>query len=469
MSAQPVTTTIARDRIPAPASARRVPPPGETAVALRPRAPQGPARTDAQAPVQAPSGPDRAAAPALAPHRRAGLCTLLAETAHAHPHRLALIDPADKHAWSGRMPIAWTYAATAEIVARLANGMRRWRLPTASRIGLSLAGGAESVIAYLAIEAAGHSPCLLPPAWSEDDLVAGVQAAGITAILSQARAGAANPSETMRGVALRYFGLRYLAAFGPDVPDGVISLDGMALDAGGGPFAPDTGGGLVSFAGGDPTRPVHRAGNALLAAIALYRTQVGIVPGDRILTLLPLGDLRAVVTGLGAAMACGAGLETLPVFSASSFAAALARPLPTHLVVPAGLEPNLAGSRLPPSLRSLTLAHRAPMALPARRLPAGADHPVVDVVAFDEVALLAGTRGRDDVARTLADPERARLPQSLMAMRAAEDGRLAFQGEACRITVLQRGNSPDENAGDWAETRFRAAVLAGQATALTLV
>lgn len=462
MSAQPVTSTTARDR--APSSARRAPAAGETPPS-RVRA----SHEMGQAPSQAPDVSETVSESAPAPSGRSGLCALLAETAYVHPGRIALIDPVGKRAWSGRPSITWTYAAAAEIVARLANGLRGWRLPRASRIGLSLGGGAESIVAYLAIEAAGHSPCLLPPSWSEDDLVTAVQAAGITAILCQARAGDAAPAETMRRVALRYFGLRYLAAFGPDVPDGVISLDGMALDAGGGPFAPDTGGGLVSFAGGDPGRPVHRSTHSLLAAIALHRTRIGIVPDDRILSLLPLSDLRAVVTGLGAALTCGASLETLPAFGALPFEETLARPLPTHLVAPAGLERNLAASHLPKTLRSLTLAHRAPTRFPARHLSPASPFPVVDAVAFDEIALLSGIRGDDDIVRTLADPERARLPESLMALRSDEAGRLAFRGEACRIAPLQRGNSPERCAEDWAESRFRVTVLAGRAVALTPV
>ncbi|WP_244472488.1 class I adenylate-forming enzyme family protein [Methylobacterium sp. Leaf108] len=460
MSAQPVIITTPRDRPGSPAPARRTPMAGESPPRPRP----APATRDPAAEAVAAPPP----APDPAPAGRLGLCALLAETAHVHPHRVAFVDPADKRAWSGRAPITWTYAAATEIVSRLANGLRTWRLPKGSRIGLSLAGGAESALAYLAIEAAGHCPCLLPPGWSEDDLVAGVQAAGIAAVLCQARAGNAAPAETMRRVALRYFGLRYLAAFGPDVPDGVISLDGMALDGTGGPFAAQAAGGLVSFAGGDPARPVHRSGNALLAAIALHRTRIGIAPGERILSLLPFSDLRAVVTGLGTALTGGAGLETLPVFSALPFAETLARPLPTHLVAPAGLERNLAASRLPDTLRSCSLVHRAPSAFPARALAADGAHPVIDVVAFDEVALLSGTRGRDDVLRTLADPERSPLPDALIAIRAEEDGRLAFRGEACRTALLQRGNSPEKTAEAWSETRFRATVRAGRATALTL-
>ena len=162
------------------------------------------------------------------PRLRLGL--LLDATARRYPDRLALIDPADKLAWSGRPPIAWTYAAAAEIVARLAGGLRGWRLAPKSRIGLCLPGSAESALALLAVEAAGHLPCLLPVSWDEDRLATAAAASGLSAVLTQSRLGRTALAERICAVAARYFGLRYVAAFGPDVPDGVINLDRMVLE-----------------------------------------------------------------------------------------------------------------------------------------------------------------------------------------------------------------------------------------------
>ena len=55
------------------------------------------------------------------------------------------------------------------------------------------------------------------------------------------------------------------AAFGPGVPDGVISLDAMALERG--VAAPGPSLGLVTFEGGGPDRPVYRPAAALAAAM----------------------------------------------------------------------------------------------------------------------------------------------------------------------------------------------------------
>ncbi|WP_019904058.1 AMP-binding protein [Methylobacterium sp. 77] len=412
---------------------------------------------------------DRPALPGRRPETiRPGLCALLAATAHADPARIAFVDPADKAGWSGRRPITWTYGAAAEIVARLANGLKQWRLPPASRVGLVAAPGSETLLSYLAIEAAGHIPCLLPLAWDEDTLVAGIQAAGIQAVLTQSRVAGMLPAECLCRAAFRYFGLRYLAAFGPDVPDGVISLDGMVLDGRGGPFAPGSAG-LVTFAAGDPARPIYRPADALIAAIAVHLATTRIAPGERILSLLAPADLRGLVTGLGAALVAGAGLEMLGPFDAVRLAEALALPGPTHLVVPAALERNLAASRCPDGLHSITLAHRLPTRLPARLLTPDAGRGprwVVDVLAFDETALLTISRADGDLAHLLADPHPPAPFPTLLDIVRGEDGRFAFRGHASKASPLQRGIPPEKAADLWDVSAFAVTIFAGRATGI---
>nr|WP_312886094.1 AMP-binding protein [Methylorubrum rhodinum] len=418
--------------------------------------------------------PAPAGTPAHTPLRRLGLGTLLAATARHHPDRIAVIDPADKPAWSGRPAITWTYAAAAEIVERLARGLRGWRLPAGSRIGLCLPGSAESVLAILAVEAAGHVAVMLPVSWDEERLLAAAQNVGLAAVLTQARLGAAAPAERLCTVAMRYFGLRYLAAFGPDVPDGVINLDRFVLDgpAGPAPNHPPAPAGVVSFAGGDPDRPVFRGGEALVAAAAAHLVAARVAPGERILSLIGPHDLRGLATGLAAAIVAGATLEVLPLFDGAAFAAALRRAGPTHLVAPAFLEKNLAGRELPPDLRSATFVHRAPARLPARnRAPGGHQalrlETVIDAVAFDETALVSGRRGGPgDVSVVLGRPERLALPAGLMEIRHEADGRLAFRGQACASAALQRGAPRTADPGAWRASPYATILFAGLATGI---
>jgi len=408
------------------------------------------------------------------PLQRIGLGTLLAATARRHPARIALIDPADKAAWCGRSAITWTYAAAHEIVERLAKGLRGWRLAPGSRIGLCLPGSTECALAFLAIEAAGHVPCWLPVSWDEERLLAAVQGAGLSAVLTLSRLGSAAPAQRLCAVAARYFGLRYLAAFGPDVPDGVINLDRIVVEgrSSAQPPSPVPASGFVSFTGGDPDRPVFRSGESLLAAAAAHLISARVGPDERILSLLAPHDLRGLVTGLAAALVAGAGLETLPLFDGPGFAAALAVPTPTHLVAPAFLEPNLAGRDLPKTLRSLCLVHRAPTHLPSRgRDPHDAQAlraaRVVDTMVFDETALISGLRGSStDLALTLAEPDRIGLPASLFAMRRDVEGRLRVRGNACASVTVRRGEIGVVPPDSWRSTPYAATLRSGLAIAV---
>ncbi|MCJ2064420.1 acyl-CoA synthetase [Methylobacterium sp. J-088] len=401
--------------------------------------------------------------------RSGSLSGCLFAAARAAPQRTALRDSGDRAAWCGRPAITWTYAAAAEIVGRLARGIGAWRLPAGSRIGLWFSGGAEAALGHLAVEAAGHLPCAMPAAWDPEQLAAGIEAANLVGVLTEGRRGARRPAEELTHVAMRQFGLRYLAAFGPGVPDGVISLDAMALERG--VAEPVASRGLVTFEGSDPERPIYRSAEALAAAIAAHCDALPLSADERILTLLPAHDLRGLVTGLGAALAAGAGLETVIPFEEAGFRTALLRPVPTRMVVPALIEPALAALTLPWTVRSLNVVHRAPATLIRRTAPDGgkrrsdsprsdsppAGAPRLDTLVLGETALVT----RPDLAATLAHPDRAPLPLDLLALALASDGGLACRGPACAAAPLPRGVTPEADAGAWRDSGYRAVLSGG--------
>ena len=393
--------------------------------------------------------------------RSGGLAARLFAAALAGPQRTALRDSGDRTAWCGRPAITWTYAAAAEIVGRLARGIGAWRLPAGSRIGLWFSGGAESALAHLAVEAAGHLPCAMPAVWESGSLSAGIEAAGLVAVLTEGRRGQRRPAEELANAAMRHFGLRYLAAFGPGVPDGVISLDARALERG--VTEPAASRGLVTFAGGDPGRPVYRTAEALAAAIDAHLEAAPLTADERILTLLPAHDLRGLVTGLGAALAAGAGLETVIPFDEAGFRAALLRPVPTRLVVPALIEPALAALPLPWTVRALDVVHRAPTNLSPRGAPASAGPRRFDTLVFGEDAVLTRP-GLRDLAATLAYPERAPLPRHLLAVARGADGGLAYRGPACAAAPLPRGGIPETDAQAWRSAGYRPLLAGATAT-----
>lgn len=398
--------------------------------------------------------------------RSGGLSASLFAAARTGPQRTALRDSGDRVAWCGRPPITWTYAAAAEIVGRLARGLGAWRLPAGSRVGLWFSGGAESALAHLAVEAAGHLPCPMPALWDADQLSAGIASAGLVAVLTEGRRGARRPAEDLARAAMGHFGLRYLAAFGPGIPDGVISLDAMALERG--IVEPVASLGLVTFAAGDPARPVYRSAAALAAAIEAHLDTLPVSADERILTLLPAHDLRGLVTGLGAALAAGASLETVIPFDEAGFRAGLMRPVPTRLVVPSLIEAALAAMPLPWTVRALNVIHRAPARAIVSAAPESAGARRLDSLVFEEDLVLTRPGGRD-LAATLAHPDRAPLPRALLDLAILDpgdglEGPLVYRGLACATAALPRGGIPELDAGAWRDSGCRPILSDGVVT-----
>ncbi|MCJ2015083.1 AMP-binding protein [Methylobacterium sp. J-076] len=381
-----------------------------------------------------------------------GLARALSAAARLHPQRVLLRDAGDRRAWCGRPAITWTYEAAAEIVGRLTRGIGAWRLPPGSRIGLDFAGGAEASLAYLAVEAAGHVPCPLSPLWDMDALSAAIEGAGLAAILTEGRRGSRRPAEDVVLAALRHFGLRFIAAFGPGLPDGVISLDAMALERG--VVAPQPGRGLVTFAAGDPRRPVRRGAASFGALVAAHRERLP--TPERILTLLPPHDLRGLATGLGVALACSATLESVVPFDSATFRVSLVRPVPTRLVVPAAFEPALAETTLPWTVRAIDVVHRAPARLPDPAARDVAGPPRLDVLVLDEDVLLTRPRGRWDI------PAEADAGDSPVARR--RDGRILWRDAPSRSATSQCGTPGAAEDGAWTETAYRAGLSRGALT-----
>src|SRR4051794_31370505 len=158
------------------------------------------------------------------------LSSLLAATADRHPARLAFSDQPDREAWSGRPRISWTYANTQHIIERLATALATLELPPGTPVGICLPNGSEAAVSILAVERAGYVPCLLPIGWPEELLSRALEAANVAAIICQSRLADERPADLFCRLAARYFGIRFVCAFGPHVPDGVIDLDRAILD-----------------------------------------------------------------------------------------------------------------------------------------------------------------------------------------------------------------------------------------------
>lgn len=392
------------------------------------------------------------------------LSSVLAATADRHPARLAFADQPNREAWSGRPRIAWTYANTQHIVERLATALAALELPRGAPVGICLPNGSEACVTLLAVERAGYIPCLLPAGWSEEILGQALEAANVAAVICQSRLAEERPAELFCRLAARYFGIRFICAFGPQVPDGVIDLDRAILDTTAdlppmeqGPFP-----GLVTFQRRNTNvLPLFRPYASCLTAAVTFLVAQKIEAGHRILSLLPPDDLRGLSTGLVASLVTGATLESHGLVDGASLEAASRTETPTHLVAPGWMEPILAAANLPPTFESVVVVHEAPVRFKAR---GDLRQPVTDVLGFGEVALVSRPRSGSGHLMLSIDEDQApgQADGDLLRIRRDDEGTLHFGGAAAEVYEFVRG-APlvPAQPPQWRSSGFKADVFAG--------
>lgn len=385
---------------------------------------------------------------------------LLRAAAATAPDAPAFLAPAGRMGATGRDAVHLDFAQADSQVDRLAGIFRSLALPHGALLGVSLLAGPEACLTIIALDRAGLTPCLLPVAWEPERLKSVAEALGMAGVVTQTRAGGIRPAEDWRDVAMGYFGLRFLLAYGPDVPDGFLDLDTA--------HAPDDGqmpdpeqaaspSGYVAFAEipGAPPLAWFRSWEAAAAAARDFVAAAQYQPHERIVTLLAQDDHRGLTTGMMAALAAGCACEAHGLFDSATLVESLNSGDPVRLVAPGWMEPDLARLEFPGALTGVVLVHEAPVRFKAHT---PLSHGVVDALAFGEIALLA--QPRDARGRFALSLDRAADAGRSLSVRRDDEGRIQFRGLAAAAALLD-GRAPPVPDDDWHDSGFVAEVFAG--------
>jgi len=391
---------------------------------------------------------------------------LLRAAAATTPDAPAFLAPAGRMGSTGRDAVHLDFAQADIQVDRLAGIFRSLGLPHGALLGVSLLAGPEACLTIIALDRAGLTPCLLPVAWEPERLKSVAETLGMAGVVTQTRAGSIRPAEDWRDVAMGYFGLRFLLAYGPEVPDGFLDLDSACASENGqmpAPAAPQpdprtgTPAGYVAFSE-IPGKPPHAWFRSWEAAAAAARDLVAAAryhPHERIVTLLAQDDHRGLATGMMAALVAGCASEAHGLFDSATLVESLNCGDPVRLVAPGWMEPDLARLDFPGALTGVVLVHEAPVRFKAHT---PLSHGVVDALAFGEIALLA--QPRDARGRFALSLDRAAAAGHRLSVRRDDDGRIQFRGIAAAAALLD-GRAPPLPDEDWHDSGFVAEVFAG--------
>ncbi|MBI2717044.1 MAG: acyl--CoA ligase [Rhizobiales bacterium] len=319
------------------------------------------------------------------------------------PEARALIDPSNRESFTDGAPRSLSYAQADRAISGFAAYLRRLGLATDTVVALQLPNTVEGVIALLGVLRARLIAAPLPLLWRKQEMVDALGRIGAKALVTAARIGDSAHAELAMQVAAELFPIRYVCAFGRDLPDGVVPLDEI--------FVPDHV---------DVVQPPARPGSAA-AHVAAVTFDIG-VDG---LVAVARNHMELVAGGLAPYLESGAARDAaiLSAIPPGSFAGIALTVMPWllsggTLALHHGFDPNIfteqcrqqnsgtivlpgpalaaiaAAGCLGEESKSIVALWRSP-----ERLAAGAPWrgkaALVDIASFGEIGLLAARRGLD--------------------------------------------------------------------------
>ena len=335
-----------------------------------------------------------------APAVKATLDELFRRALSRNPDAVALVDPADRAAFTDGPVRRLTYAQADRAISALAARLRTFGLPTDAVVAIQLPNIVESVIALLAVARAGLIAAPLPLLWRHADATAALSRVAARALIGCQRVGDTIHGDVAMQIAMDTFTIRFLCGFGENLPDGVVPVDDI-FATGDAPPALERPGqaadhvALVTFdITADGIVAVARSHAELLAAGLAVQLEARIASGAVFLGALAPASFASLATTVMPWLISGGTLVLHQPFAPDVFARQHVQERCTVAVLPGPMVARFAEAGLvgDPSTTVLGV-WRAPERLASSAAwPAGAG-TLIDIVVLGELGLVALPRG----------------------------------------------------------------------------
>jgi hypothetical protein len=170
---------------------------------------------------------DPQTAVAATPGARVTLDDLFRRAAQRNPDMLALVDPPNRATFTDGAPRSLTYAQADRMISAVAERLDKLRLPIDAIVGIQLPNTVESILTLLGVLRAGMIAAPLPLLWRRSELVKTLSRIDAKALITCRQVGDTDHAALAMQAAAEIFPIRYVAAFGSGLPDGVVALDDL--------------------------------------------------------------------------------------------------------------------------------------------------------------------------------------------------------------------------------------------------
>jgi hypothetical protein len=316
------------------------------------------------------------------------------------PDATALIDPIDRMRVTGREPRRLSYTQADKAIDALAAHFVEMRLPLDGVLGVQLPNTVEFALTMLAAHRAGLAVALLPQLWRHADLTAALNYTGACGLVTMSRIDGVDHAALARRAGAETFSVRYLGAFGDNLPDGMSSLDkAMALPINAAPphLQDAQRNAAITFDTlADGMRAVPRTHIQVIAgALAIY-LEAGLPHGATLMSAVAPSSYAGLTAGFCAWLLTGGTLALHHPFNADTLLRQIQRDNCSGLVVPGSLLPRFADPDTvarTDALHRIVGVWRAPEQVAAAAPWTVETVSVTDLYVFGEAGLFGARRG----------------------------------------------------------------------------
>jgi hypothetical protein len=403
-----------------------------------------------------------------------------------HPDALALADPPNREDFTAGAPRTLSFAQADRAISAFAEKLRGLGLQTDTVVAMHLPNTVETIVALLGVLRAGMIAVPVPLLWRQQEIVEALRGVDAKAIVTFPHIGTTAHAELAMQAAVELFPIRHVCGFGPNLPDGIVSLDDVFTSGSTNAAAPYTRPGpaaahVAAITFGLDAKgfvPMARSHVELVAAGLETFLEAGAEADTSLLSTIPIGSFAGLALTLVYWLLSGGALHLHHSFDPDAFDAQSGSLTGGTVVLPASALASIAEAGL------LREAHRTIIALwraPERLASAKPWHgkpALVDVASFGEIGLVAARRSENRLPATIRHGvvnSSRRAPGAPVVIETARSkvGTLAVRGRMVSVHAFAPGAkrahlprlSPD-GAG-YVDTGF-ACRLSGNAQTLTI-